>query len=312
MPVFKNILIVSDGLSEEAEAYKQAVSQARNNAAALKVLIICPEFPASLGAYQSRFEELLVERVRASVHEACSAIGVGDGDVPFSTEIEAGAAPATRVIRHVLRSGHDLVVKQAPPADGRKGFQAVDMELLRKCPCPVWLSRPIVRSRNEIQVAVAIDPEGPEPEGRALSLQLLKTARALADECNGRLMVLSAWDFPYEDLLRNSTRVKVTEAELAEMVSETESRRRNLLEALAKESGIAGDNKLAHVRGRADKAIPEFVEANNVDILVMGTVARTGIPGFIMGNTAENVLHQLGCSLLALKPNGYVSPVKAY
>lgn len=44
----------------------------------------------------------------------------------------------------------------------------------------------------------------------------------------------------------------------------------------------------------------------------MGTVARTGIPGFIIGNTAENILQKIDCSLLALKPLGFVSPVKAY
>lgn len=41
----------------------------------------------------------------------------------------------------------------------------------------------------------------------------------------------------------------------------------------------------------------------------MGTVARTGIPGFIIGNTSEAVLYQLECSVLALKPPGFVCPV---
>jgi len=44
----------------------------------------------------------------------------------------------------------------------------------------------------------------------------------------------------------------------------------------------------------------------------MGTVARTGILGCLMGNTAENIVVELKCSLLALKPGGFVSPVKAY
>ncbi|HRE31359.1 MAG TPA: universal stress protein, partial [Candidatus Berkiella sp.] len=35
------------------------------------------------------------------------------------------------------------------------------------------------------------------------------------------------------------------------------------------------------------------------------------IPGFIIGNTAENVLQKISCSLLALKPNGFISPVKS-
>jgi nucleotide-binding universal stress UspA family protein len=45
------------------------------------------------------------------------------------------------------------------------------------------------------------------------------------------------------------------------------------------------------------------------DLIVMGTVARTGIPGFIMGNTAEAILNQIDCSVLAIKPPGFVTPV---
>jgi nucleotide-binding universal stress UspA family protein len=41
----------------------------------------------------------------------------------------------------------------------------------------------------------------------------------------------------------------------------------------------------------------------------MGTVARTGVRGFIMGNTAETVLEQIDCSVLAIKPQGFVTPV---
>lgn len=41
----------------------------------------------------------------------------------------------------------------------------------------------------------------------------------------------------------------------------------------------------------------------------MGTVARTSLPGFFMGNTAEDVLSQLDCSVLAVKPPGFVTPV---
>jgi universal stress protein E len=58
--------------------------------------------------------------------------------------------------------------------------------------------------------------------------------------------------------------------------------------------------------------IPSLVEDNEVDSLVMGTVARTGIPGFVIGNTAENVLEALKCSVLAMKRNGFVASVKAY
>jgi nucleotide-binding universal stress UspA family protein len=41
----------------------------------------------------------------------------------------------------------------------------------------------------------------------------------------------------------------------------------------------------------------------------MGTVARTGIRGFFMGNTAETILEQIDCSVLAIKPEGFATPV---
>lgn len=41
----------------------------------------------------------------------------------------------------------------------------------------------------------------------------------------------------------------------------------------------------------------------------MGSVARTGIPGFIIGNTAESILGQVQCSVLVIKPDGLISSV---
>jgi len=41
----------------------------------------------------------------------------------------------------------------------------------------------------------------------------------------------------------------------------------------------------------------------------MGTVCRTGLSGFIIGNTAEKVLSEVNCSVLTVKPEGFVTPV---
>ncbi|NMT50792.1 universal stress protein, partial [Vibrio parahaemolyticus] len=53
-----------------------------------------------------------------------------------------------------------------------------------------------------------------------------------------------------------------------------------------------------------------YVESIEVDVLVMGTLARTGISGYVIGNTAENILQSINCSLVALKPDGFVSPIQ--
>lgn len=65
------------------------------------------------------------------------------------------------------------------------------------------------------------------------------------------------------------------------------------------------------VTGSPSRVMPTFVRRRRVDLVVMGTVARTGLPGFLIGNAAENVLSQLSCSVLAVEPEGFVSPVAA-
>lgn len=62
-------------------------------------------------------------------------------------------------------------------------------------------------------------------------------------------------------------------------------------------------------RGDAATVIPELAKTLHADLVVMGTVARTGIAGWLIGNTAEAVLEQLQCSVLAVKPVGFISPV---
>jgi nucleotide-binding universal stress UspA family protein len=63
------------------------------------------------------------------------------------------------------------------------------------------------------------------------------------------------------------------------------------------------------VKGRARKEIPALAKQIEADLVVMGTVARTGVPAFIMGDTAETILNQIGCSVLAIKPPGFATPV---
>jgi len=40
-------------------------------------------------------------------------------------------------------------------------------------------------------------------------------------------------------------------------------------------------------------------------VVVMGALARSGLRGFLIGNTAERVLDQLPCDLLVVKPRGF-------
>lgn len=70
-----------------------------------------------------------------------------------------------------------------------------------------------------------------------------------------------------------------------------------------------GDAVVELVKGEPEDVIERYVHDHGIDLVVMGTVARTGLSGVLIGNTAERVLQRLRVSVLATKPEGFTSPV---
>lgn len=307
---FTNIMYAAHGTADETEGLKQALSLARNNGAPLRVLVVCPPLPQGAGDYQKKYEESLLEQANASVASTRDALGMDPDSCEVTVDLVADDKPAVRIIQEVLKGAHDLLVKEADVPERGKGFWAVDMQLLRKCPKPVWLSRPIERHRQDIKVAVAVDPQSENASARALSVRMLKMASSLADDCSGHLDIVACSSFGHEGFLRNNPWGKATQQQIDETVSQAVADREESLGSLIEDAGLSGDHEIHHLRGEPVDRIPTFAEESSIDILVMGTVARTGIPGFLIGNTAENVVQSLSCSLIALKPADFVSPVK--
>lgn len=312
MDRFKNIIYVSTGIRDDVHGLMQAFKLAYENEAKIKILIVSPEFPRTLIGHKKKFGEMLVHQIKSAAETILSTM---KSDVPpFSLiiKLEFSDSPATSIIQHVLRESHDLLVKEAETKEDQKGFKALDMNLLRKCPCPVWLCRPFKHTADKLQIAVAIDPESYEVEGHDLSIKLLQLSRSLADKNNEELIIISCWNFLFEDYFRHSARVRMEKEKLRKTSLQIQSEHRRALQTLICESGIKGGLQIHHLKGLPDKIIPDYIHNKKIDLLVMGTVARKGLSGFIIGNTAENILQSLDCTLLAIKPNGYISPVKAY
>lgn len=77
---------------------------------------------------------------------------------------------------------------------------------------------------------------------------------------------------------------------------------------MASPAECAGENSLDCVKpqlhlhkGRGREVVPELVNKLQPDGVVTGIVARTGLPGFFIGNTAEVIRLQSDCALLAAK-----------
>lgn len=318
---FKNLLYVLHGQPDSQDGLKQALSLARNNSARLTVQVLSPQIPDAYAEYNETYRQAIKSQVSASIEQLKTEIDLSEFSEQIIVEIASYNTEAIGIIKSVLTEGYDLVIKESTPVEHRrKGFSALDMQLLRDCPCAVWLCRPINNHRQEIQVAVAIDPQQEAPAILALSKSLLTIARTVADDCKGELNIVSCRDNRFESELADNVFIKIPKAELAERIERDKQDYSRGLENIIASSGI---NDTAHeagvlerknitqlIAGKPDRQIPAFVAEHNIDILVMGTVARTGIAGFFIGNTAENIVQQINCSLLTIKPKGFISSVK--
>ncbi|MDK9762493.1 universal stress protein [Vibrio sp. D420a] len=308
---FENILFATQGLPGHSDALGQAIKIAANNRVPVSGLIACPDFPTDLIQYQQSYEQSLHDSLQQSVKALREQLEISEEQVPFPLRVHSSEQPAVCIIQEALTHHNDLIIKEAEPlSEGADGFKAIDMTLLRKCPCPVWLHRPISKPRDKRRIAVAVDPITTSPEQQALSRRLLELSRSIADTCDSRLHIISCWEHYLENYLDGNVWIQVEETQLASEVSLAKAKHIQALQRLIEESGISGETVIHHLHGKPDDKIPECVDEIEIDVLVMGTLARTGISGFVIGNTAENVLQSINCSLVALKPEGFVSPIK--
>jgi nucleotide-binding universal stress UspA family protein len=144
----------------------------------------------------------------------------------------------------------------------------------------------------------------------ALTAKILGTAADLAEHQRAELHVLHAWVAYGESMLRARGFGGISPVDARRYVAGVEAGARKALHAtVAPLGGRLTPERVHLVKGYPDEVIPAFAAAHAIDTLVIGTVARSGLAGLLIGNTAERVLDVAPCSVLAIKPDGFVSPV---
>ncbi|SFN06748.1 universal stress protein [Dokdonella immobilis] len=319
MNEFKKILYVCEEAASQDASILRAVSLAENNQAELTVIDVVPAvsegFRMRFGGRTSNdpvasMVDASRKRIEALIEPYAERLKIRVDVLVGRTYLEA--------IRVVLENGHDLLIKPAEnPGYIERIFGSQDMQLLRNCPCPVWLTRAdeAPKCRN-ILAAVDLDPDRPDPVEESLNRQILGLAGSLAFSDFATLHVVHVWDAPGESMVRLwANDPAVASSDYVEGVRSSHASAFNLLRQELKarigEDASAFLSPEFHLRrGVAASVIPELAKHVQADLVVMGTVARTGIAGLLIGNTAEGVFEQLQCSVLAAKPAGFVSPVK--
>lgn len=321
MQRFKDILCVVGTGKADKHSLERAVTLAENNQASLTVVDVVDRVTAGIGMPEGGpiSADLQAALVSAHEQELETLVDPYRARVAIQAKVLTGL-PFLEIIREVLRNGHDLVIKTPENRDWLdRLFGSEDMHLLRKCPCPVWLIKPgMQKPYRRIMAAVDVDDAYPAEElasRRALRRQILEMASSLALSEFAELHVAHAWEAVAESAVLGA--LYTPEEKFIAYVEQVRQQHAASLDGLIRE--VTGNldqgawdylKPQTHLeKGRARKEIPMLAKQIEADLVVMGTVARTGVPGFIMGNTAETILNQIDCSVLAIKPPGFKTPV---
>lgn len=308
MQRFSNILFVFDPDVDNSTAFKQALQLSKNNQAKITVVGVIDT------SSKDKLLNIIVEQRKEQLNKLLQDTGIAKKEI--EVKVLAGKI-SIELIREVLRYDRDLIIKslEHEKSLSKQLLGSVDMQLLRKCPCPVWLIKP-TQQKGYREILVGVDHEPNNAENDALNKQLLEiaTAQALADF--SELHIIHAWQLEHESYLRSAW-LNNSDAEVDAMLLKEERLRKHWLETLVDKYNISLKTEnidylqpqLHLIKGSAKDVIPEYAEKIGAELVVLGTVGRTGIPGFIIGNTSESILNQINCSILAIKPQQFISPV---
>ncbi len=319
MHLFSNILYLSETGPAQASSLERAVTMAENNQAKLTVIDVVPVITAGIGlpAGGPISEKLQTTVVDNRRKELDALVGPYRERRNIETDVLVGKR-FIQAIRAVLRNRYDLLIKPVENPDFiQRLFGSDDMQLLRNCPCPLWLLRAEDKSKYEnILAAVDFDLDTPDTADQGLNRKILDLSSFLALSDFATMHLAHVWDAPGELSIRlwSNDPEKASMAYLNDVRSRHEAAFEDLRRQFKARIGQETYDYLAprfHLyQGAAATVIPELARKLRADLVVMGTVARTGIAGLLIGNTAEAILEQVQCSVLAIKPSGFVSPVR--
>lgn len=311
MDLFRNIVVgidisgrehlvgVRDLLAPSRAALEKAAWLAERNGAHLHVLSSLEVDAHAQGMIQRDHQagrasvlDIAAKRLREVVDKIVT------DDVETTMEVGFGR-PSQAIMEDVAARDRDLVVVGTRER-GRLAatlFGSTAQRLMRKCPVPVWVAR-YGPSPGLSNILAPVEPGDLAPA-------VLAFAASLAEDTGAILHVLHVVDYSGEQVLRMGDAGQETvDLYRQERRAAVESAMAELMGGL--DASI--DTRLHLEDGVPSEVIAEKSQEVSADVVVMGSVSRSGIQGLLLGSTTENVLHVLDTSLVILKPDDFVSP----
>ena len=309
MSKYQNILVAIDPQQDDKPAIRRAVYLNQRLGGRITAFLPIYDFSYEMTTLLSPDERTTMRKGVVSQRTEWirdQAQSYLDAGVQIDIKVIWHNRPYEAIIQEVLNGGHDLVLKMAHQHDRLQAvvFTPTDWHLLRKCPCPVWMVKDQPWPEGG-RAVVAVNLASEEPHHDPLNTKLVRETLELADMVNHTEVHLVG-AYPITPI-----NIAIELPDFDPSVYNDAIRGQHLLamKALRQKFGI--DEKFTHVdKGLPEEVIPDLADHLDAGVVVLGTIGRTGLSAAFLGNTAEQVIDHLRCDLLAIKPDGYASPVE--
>jgi universal stress protein E len=307
MTDYKKILVVIDPTVDHQAALARAVELANHSKASITAFLSIFDFSYEMTSILSSQER---EAMRQGVIDQRS-VWLEDAIAEFK---QAGVGVDTKVIWHnrpfesvinfALEGKYDLIVKSTHEHGKLKAviFTPTDWHLMRKSPMPVLMVKehdwPVAG-----KILCALNVASEDQEHQNLNGKIINHAKALAKMFSAEVHLVNGYpgtpvnlaiELPDFDASSYNDSIKMLHEQRVQYFAESYD---IPLERCHVEEGLPED------------VIPDVAERIDAELVILGTIGRTGFSAALIGNTAEHVIDSIRCDLLAIKPDGYVSPL---
>ncbi|MEW9796928.1 universal stress protein UspE [Alteromonas sp. CYL-A6] len=302
---YKHLLAVIEADRETQPALSRALEIARKTQATVTAMLVVYDFSYDMTTMLSQSER---DAMRKAVIDDRAAWlrqqldNQGHQDINIVVEWNNRAYEA--VITYAARHNADLVIKATKPHNDLSSviFTPTDWHLLRKCPSPVLL----VKEHDwpaDGNIIAAVNVGTEDDEHRQLNDRITQTATDYATLLSGHVNLVNC--FPATPL---NIAIEVPEFDPDTYNNAVKTHHE---EEMARHAGkYSIDSDRCYVKeGLPERVIPMLARELDAELVIIGTVGRVGLSAALIGNTAEHVIDGLKCDVLALKPEGFKSPI---
>jgi universal stress protein E len=297
--MFKKVLVLADGSDPNQPALRRALHCVDDTG---ELDVFSAVYEPMLEGYLGNKEiyEPLRSRVVRERRDTVAALA----RAAESWGVKAGsnavwAHPLSRAVTdEVAARGIDLVVA-APAELHQGGGQAPSglshgvWQLVTACPVPTL----VVKSDGQAayrRIVAAVDPFHTHAKPAALDAEILRIAKALQAQAAGATLTVLHCYAPLDFFGAELGPLPTQDAALA-------AAREQAMRALCQEAGVP-TTAIRLVAGAPHTVLQGLQRSGEADLIVMGALARGRVAEFLIGSTAERVLHHGRGDVLVVNP----------